>query len=663
MRTLINNVTEEEFKELNINKPLIILDEGELIGVLRKGKKIIVYSKGEEKEVEWERFVQKLTSNNDSLKILTLETSPSFYEKRTRNNQGLKYLMNYIKPFKKFFVQLGFGVLIITTLQIIAPFLTQLLIDNAVNGKDLNLVHVILIALIVLHLSKIISEFIRNWIFLHISTRINLALVSDFLVKLFKLPLGFFNSRSIGDIIQRIDDQKRVEAFLTKSLINILFSSLTFLVFGIILFLYDTDIFLIFISFSISYILWNIYFMKIRKKLDYNIFRLTAYNKNVLIQILDTMQDIKLENLEKQQRWKWERNQVKLFHEKKKMLLYEQFNTLGSVLINEVKNVLILYLAAVAVINGEITLGAMVAVQYIVGQTNRPINEFSKFVLEYQLAIISIKRINSINDENNEHEKINEVITSIPKDNTIVFDNVYYKYSLQKKKVFTLSNISFVIPEKKITAIIGNSGSGKTSLLKMLVKIQNPNGGKITIGGMNLKNIDTRWWRSNCGVILQDSHLFDKTILRNIVGETLDIDMDRLLYAIKSANIHDYIDSLPNGLKTMMRSNGKGLSAGQKQRILLARMIYKNPKFIFMDEATSSLDVKNEFEILENLRDFFKDKTVVIVTHKINRILKADNIILINNGKIIEQGTHHDLIESKNKIYQRMLRLSSIEMV
>ena len=654
-RTIINKIDFIDFKKINIEKPFIIEVNNRIIGVLKNDNQVTLFEKGVETIQKWE----SLDFKELKIRILSLEPTPTFYSKSDKKNEGLKFLISYIKPYKKYFFQLGLGVLIITTLQVIAPFLTQMLIDNGVNGKDLSLVNVILIALIVLQLSKVISEFIRNWIYLHISSRINLSLVSDFLSKLFKLPLGFFNSRSIGDIIQRIDDQRRIENFLTMSMINVLFSGLTFIVFAVILFFYNSTISLIFLSSSFLYILWNIFFMNARKKLDFNIFRLTTTNKNILIQILQNMQDIKLENLEKQERWKWERTQVKLFDEKKKNLFYEQVNTIGSVFINEFKNILILYFSAIAVINGDITLGSMVAIQYIIGQTNKPISDFSKFIIDYQMALISIRRLTSIHDENNEHEKVNEVITSIPKIKNITFTDVGYRYSDNGKKTFGLNKLNFEIQENKVTAIIGSSGSGKTSILKLMLKLQNPNYGKISIGEMNLKNISTRWWRSNCGVIFQDSNLFNKSILRNIVGETTEIDMERLVYSINVTNIHSYIDSLPNGLKTIINSNGKGLSAGQRQRILLARLVYKNPKFVFLDEATSSLDVTNEYEILNNLKEFFADKTVVIVTHKLNRVINADKIILISNGEIIQQGSHEELLNSDNKTYENMLKLST----
>ncbi|MDD2984760.1 peptidase domain-containing ABC transporter [Flavobacterium sp.] len=656
LRTIIERINFEDFKKLNFDKPIVIEIDNRLIGVLKKGKSVTLFENSTETNTKWD----SLQFKDEKIRILTLEATPQFFSKTNKNKEGLGFLMSYILPYKKYLFQLSLGVLIITLLQVIAPFLTQMLIDNGVNGKDLNLVHVILIALIVLQLSKVISEFIRNWIYLHISSRINLSLVSDFLIKLFKLPVGFFNSRSIGDIMQRIDDQRRVENFLTVSMINILFSGLTFVVFSFILYFYDSTIALVFLSASFLYIIWNIFFMNVRKKLDINIFRLTSTNKNLLVQILQNMQDIKLENIEKQERWQWERTQVSLFEQKKKNLYYEQINTLGSVFINELKNILILYYSAISVINGEITLGAMVAIQYIIGQTNKPISDFSKFIIDYQMAIISIRRITAIHDENNEHEKINEVITSIPEENKILFNDVSYRYSEKGKNTFGMDKLNFEIPEKKVTAIIGSSGSGKTSILKLILKLQNPNSGKILIGGINLKNVNTRWWRSNCGVIFQDSNLFNKSILRNIVGDTVNIDMDRLVYAINTTNISQYIDNLPNGLKTIVNGNGKGLSAGQKQRILLARLVYKNPKFVFLDEATSSLDVTNEYEILRNLKDFFLDKTVIIITHKLNRVINADKIILINNGKIIQQGTHDELINSENSTYNKMLELSSI---
>lgn len=652
-RTTISKVTKRGFEKINMERPLVVHNNGQLKVVLKKEHSLSFLEKNKSNKITEKQYDSFLRSLNSEIELLLVEPSPIFFSGKKIQKKNSKFLFSYFRPYKKYFFQLILGAFVISFLQIIAPFLTQLLIDKGVNGRDISLINVIIIAMVVLQVSKITSEFIKNWFYLHVSTRVSISIISDFLIKVLKLPIGFFSNRSVGDIMQRIDDQKRIERFLTHSLIKVLFSFLTFAIYAVILFFYDATIFSIFISLSLACLLWNLFFLNVRKKMDYQIFKRISKGKNIIIQTLQSIQDIKLENLEKGQRWKWERNEVTLFKEKKKLLYVNQADTLGSTFINEMKNLLILFISAKAVVAGDITLGALVAIQYIIGATNRSISDFSTFIVDYQMAQISIKRITSIYDDNNENERVNEVITSFPTNKDIIFENVFFGYSINKRKVFGLDKINFTIPENKITAIIGASGSGKTTLLKLMLKFSQPFKGKIYVGNMNLRNMDTRWWRSKCGVVFQDSKLFNKSILRNIVGETTKIDMERLIYSMKVTNIYKFVDSLPSGLKTVINYEGQGLSPGQRQRVLLARLVYKNPQFVFLDEATSSIDARNEKSILENLKEFFINKTVVIVTHKINRVSTVDNVILIGKGKIFAEGSHKDLMNS-NENYKKL---------
>ncbi len=656
-RTSIIECDKISFFKIN-SFPSIISYEGEFT-VLKKIKKkesIIIDSLGKEKKINNLDFFNSFFKDENS-QILLLQPTPKLNSDNNKKKKSLFSFLEYITPYKKYFTQLGYGLLVISLLQFISPFLTQMLIDKGVNGRDISLVNLILISLIVLQIGKAIAQFIKSWIYLHVGTRINVAIVSDFLTKIMKLPISFFDSRAIGDILQRIGDHKRIERFLTNSLLNIIFSTLNLIVFSSILLYYNKKIFLFFFIGSILYVAWTLFFWNIRKKMDYNLFTKRSKNQNILVQLIQSVQEIKLQNLEKEKRWDWEKNQIGLFKEQSKLLIINQIQSIGALLLNETKNTVIIYLAAIAVIEGEITFGMMVAIQYIMGQANAPVQSYVSFIKESQMAQISFDRLNEIHDRNNESDRANEVIVAFPKKKDLTLNNVNFNYKWVKRK-FSLTNINFKIPEGKVTAIVGPSGSGKTTLIKLLLRFYYPESGKIDIGGMDIKNLDIRWWRKKCGVILQDSLIFEDTILKNIIGNNPDISIERLIYSAKVANIYDFVESQPQGFNAKLNYGGKGLSQGQKQRILIARTVYKNPDYIFFDEATNSLDSKNEAVIMKNLKQFFKNKTVVVIAHRLSTIADADNIIVMDNGKIIEEGNHEDLIKEKG-MYSKLAGIQS----
>lgn len=593
--------------------------------------------------------------------ILILEPAPSFYNdainKRKKDSilDSLIYLIQYLKPHKKLLIQIFLGLLVGTLIQLILPFLSQAMVDKGINGNNIGLIYLILIGQILLNFGGAFAGYIRSWIFLHIGTKINISIVSDFLIRTLDLPISFFDSRSIGDLLQRIQDNSRIESFLTGSFLNIIFSILNLFIFGGILLFYDKQIFTVFLLGSIIYIIWILVFQNIRKKLDYKIFDLMSRNTNTLVQLFDGVQEIKLSNSEKQKRWEWEKLQAGIYEFKKKMMIVDQTQSSGSLFINEIKNVLVSFLAAKSVIDGEITLGMMVAIQFIIGQANAPVRSFVSFIRSYQLAEISLRRLNEVYSKNTETDKNENYITIMPEKKDISFDNVDFSYSKREESV-VLKKISFKIPEGKTTAIVGESGSGKTTLLKLLLKFYFPLNGTITLGGVNFNNVNPQWWNYNCGAVLQDSFIFSDTIAKNITLGDEIINRERLVNCVRMANIQRFIESLPFGYNTKIGKGGHGLSQGQKQRVLIARILYKDPQFVLLDEATNALDSKNEFEIMKNMKQFLVNKTTVIVAHRLSTVVDADNIIVMHEGEIVEQGTHDELIRNRGKYYDLIHR-------
>ena len=578
-----------------------------------------------------------------------------FYKLFSRQSRAMntdisfKFLWNYISKYKNYFIQIILGLLLGCLLQLIMPFLTQSIVDIGIKHNDIGFVWLVLLGELMIVIGMTATDFIRRWLLLHISMRINISLVSDFFIKLLKLPMSFFDTKLMGDLMQRIGDHARVQNFLTGQVLNVIFTFLSFLTFGIVLFIYDKIIFCVFVAGSIIYALWISSFLRRRKVLDYELFEQQAINQNKTYQFITSMQEIKLQDCEQRRRWEWEDTQADLFKVQMKSLKLQQTQEAGSIFINEVKNILITVFAATAVINGEITLGTMLAIQYIVGQLNSPVEQFMSFIYSLQDVKISLERINEIHEGKNEESKENQAKTFDAK-KSINIENIDFKYDPHALKKI-LEGISFDIPEGKVTAIVGASGSGKTTLIKLLLGYYRVMSGSISIAGRNINEYNLKWWRRHCGVVMQDGVIFSESIARNIAVDDGEIDVKRLEQAAKIANIHDYVMGLPLKYNTIIGRDGVGLSQGQKQRILIARAVYKNPDFIFLDEATNALDAKNERTIVENLDDFYKGRTVVVVAHRLSTVKNADQIIVIDKGKVVEVGNHEALTAKRGAYY------------
>ena len=608
-------------------------------------------------ELNEKEFVQSWisTRHNSEEKgvAMFLQTTPDFYEEQGEHKietRSFSFLFGYFKKYRRYFGQIVIGLLLGCILQLIFPFLTQAIVDTGIKQQNISFIYLILIGQLVLTISRTSVDFIRRWILLHISMRINISLVSDFFIKLLKLPMSFFDTKLMGDLLQRMNDHKRVEQFLTNQTLTVMFSLLSFIVFGAVLFFYNISIFCIFLAGSICYTLWIALFLKRRKQIDYLYFEKQANNNNKTYQFITTMQEIKLQDCEQRRRWEWEDVQAELFETNMKSLKLQQTQEAGSIFINEVKNIIITVVAATAVINGQMTLGMMLAVQYIIGQLNTPIEQLMNFIYSLQDVKISLERINEIHEMKNEETNTNVFTTFQDTDKSLRLKLVDFKYdphALNK----TLDAVRFDVPEGKVTAIVGTSGSGKTTIIKLLLGYYQVLGGEICIGNTNINRFNMKWWRRQCGVVMQDGVIFSESIARNIAVDDDEIDKERLAWAARIANIDDYIMHLPLKYNTLIGQDGVGLSQGQKQRILIARAVYKNPQFIFLDEATNALDANNERAIVDNLMEFYKGKTVIVVAHRLSTVKNADQIVVIEKGKIIETGKHQELIANQGAYY------------
>ena len=582
---------------------------------------------------------------------LLFEPQPEFYsvDGEKPDKAKFSFILQYLKPYKKLVLQLFLGMLIGTMLQLIFPFFTQSIVDYGIGNNNINFITLILIAQITLYAAQTAVEFIRSWILLHISTRINISIISDFLIKLMRLPIGFFDTKMIGDLMQRIGDHQRIQAFLTSSTLNIIFSFISLIVFAFVLAFYSVKLLVVFFIGSALYVLWVMIFLKYRRELDYKRFTQSSAERSNLIQMITGMQEIKLNNCEKQKRWEWENIQAKLFKVSISGLRLSQCQQSGAVFINETKNILISFISAYAVINGDMSLGMMMAVQTIVGQLNSPVIQMINFIQSAQDAKISLERLGEIHNRENESEDGDGKTSIFPEDKSISIENLSFHYDTLSDAV--INDVSLNIPEGKVTAIVGMSGSGKTTLVKLLLGFYSPTRGNVRIGGINLSNIKPLAWRAKCGTVMQDGFIFSESIAKNIaIGED-HIDEQRLLHAAKIANIQDMIENLPLGYNTKIGQEGNGISQGQKQRILIARAVYKNPDYIFLDEATNSLDANNERVIMDNLQEFFKGRTVIVVAHRLSTVKNADQIVVLNHGKITETGTHDELTAKKGEYY------------
>jgi ATP-binding cassette subfamily B protein len=584
---------------------------------------------------------------------LLLETTPDFYKHEDEEKGKLKflYLLGYLRPYRKYIIQLGLGMLTGSIISLIFPFLTQSVVDYGINNSDLAFIVMVLVAQMVLTFGQTANGLIRSWIMLHVTTRISISLITDFLIKLMKLPIAFFDIKMIGDVMQRIQDHNRIQSFLTKSLIDIVFATITLIIYAFIMATYHLGILGIFFIGSILYIGWVLLFLKRRREIDYKRFQQSSSNKNNLVQLVNGMQEIKLNACEKQKRWEWEGIQARLYRVSIKGLALSQHQQIGATFINQAKDLFISFLSAKAVVTGDMTLGMMMAVQYIIGQLNAPIQQFIGFTQQAQDAKISLERLGEIHDRDDEEKPEDGKIRDIPPNADMELKNVMFQYEgPHSEKV--LQKINLTIPSNKVTAIVGTSGSGKTTLIKLLLRFYEPVRGKILLNGTELKRFSELVWRKHCGVVMQEGYIFSDTIANNIGVMDEIPDLDKIEHAVKTANIDDFIGNLPLRFNTKIGSQGHGLSTGQKQRILIARAVYKNPDYIFFDEATNALDAKNERVIMENLDKFFSGRTVVVVAHRLSTVKKADQIVVLEKGKVVEIGTHNELVKSKGNYFK-----------
>lgn len=587
---------------------------------------------------------------------LLLYTTPAFYNVEAAKNNtseeklSLSYFLHYLVPHTGQIFQLILIMGIVMILQLLFPFLSQSMVDKGIGSKNIGFITLILISQVILFFTQMGIEFLRSWILLHVTTRINISLISDYLSKLMRLPIKYFETKMIGDIMQRIGDHSRIQDFLTGTSLNIIFSLVGFAVFGVVLAYYNISILLIFILGNSLYVIWVLSFMRFRRELDQRRFSQSSADQSNLIELITGMQEIKLNNCEKQKRWKWERIQVKLFKIGLKGLSLSQYQQIGSSFFSQITNIVISYIAAVSVVEGRMTLGMMMSLSYITGQLSAPISQFINLAQSFQDAKISLERLNEIHNKKEEATNFDSLLSELPEDKTIHIKNAYFSYDGANRD-YTIKNINLVIPEGKTTAIVGASGSGKTTLMKLLLGFYSLNKGSILIGNTPLQNIHPQTWRSHVGVVMQDGFIFSDSIAANIaVGQDL-IDKDRLRNAVEIANIKDYIDSLPLTYSTKIGMEGKGLSQGQKQRLIIARAVYKQPCFLFFDEATNALDTTNESIIMSNLQSFNQGKTVIVIAHRLSTVQYADKIVVMDEGQIVEEGGHLELLAQKGAYY------------
>ena len=564
--------------------------------------------------------------------------------------KSISSFIGYFLPYKKLFFQLLLGMVLGSLLQLIFPFLTQAMVDVGIGNRDLGIITLILIVQLMLFFSQLTVGYIRSWILLHINSRIDISLISDFLQKITSMPLHFFDSKNIGDIMQRIGDHGRIKSFLMGKSINIVFSLVNFVVFMFILAYYNKQVLTIFIIGNVLYVSWILFFMRYRRELDAKRFNLSSTEQSRIIQLIQGMQDIKLNNCERQKRWEWERIQVRLFKVSVRGLTIGQIQQAGSVFFTQTTNIIISFIAAKAVVEGDMTLGMMMSQTYIIGQISAPIGDFINFAHTLQDARISMERLNDIHAQEDEEYDIGNKLSLLPENGTVTVRDLTYSYSGAERD-YAIKNLSLDIPEGKVTAIVGESGSGKTTLIKLLQGFYKPNSGTIKVGGISLDCINPHLWRKSTGSVMQESYIFSDTIAKNIALSTDEVDVKRLYDSALLANADEFISALPLGYNTRIGMEGSGVSQGQRQRLLIARAIYKNPKYLFFDEATNSLDATNERIIMENLQKIFQNRTVVIAAHRLSTVMNADNIVVMKKGEIVEQGTHSELVALRGHYY------------
>lgn len=616
------------------------------------GKGLVTYTRDEMTD----HWVSTNSDGKDKGVVMLLSPTPAFYKHDSDaaadkgESRSLRFLFGYIKMYRRYFWQIILGLLLGCLLQLLLPFLTQAIVDVGIRDRNIDFIWLLLLGQMAMVLSRTALDFVRGWLLLHISMRVNISLISDFFIKLLHLPMSFFETRLMGDIMQRMGDHSRVNSFLTGQTLGVMFSVMSLVVFSIILFTYDRLIFLVFVLGSMLYVAWTMLFLKRRKVIDYAMFEQQAINSNKTYELVTSMQEIKLQGCRQRRRWEWEDVQVDMFDVQMKSLKLRQTEEAGSLLINELKNIVITAMSATAVINGEMTLGMMLAVQYIIGQLNVPVNQLMGFCYSLQDVKISLERINEIHNADDESAN-GHTLMPVNGVHEIKFENVSFRYDRHSHDK-TIDNVSIDIPEGKVTAIVGASGSGKTTLIKLILGYYPVESGALTVNGQDISNVNLDWWRRQCGVVMQDGVIFSESIARNIAVDDGDIDVRRMTDAAEIACIKDDVMRLPLRFDTKIGSDGKGLSQGQKQRILIARAVYKNPDFIFLDEATNSLDANNERRIVENLDKFYHGRTVIIVAHRLSTVRHADQIIVLSDGRVAETGTHETLTAKKGMYYR-----------
>ncbi|NDV64203.1 peptidase domain-containing ABC transporter [Bacteroides sp. 224] len=616
----------------------------------------------------YEKFKEKWYKNDEPYGILmALEPMANFKQieahEKIERLKSFENLLGYFTPYKKAFGILFFIMLIATILQAFLPFISKAVIDTGIRTKDVNFIYMVLTANIVLLLSITLSNVLRDWVLLHVTTRVNISLISDYLIKLMKLPVSFFENKLVGDILQRAYDHERIRSFIMNNSLGMLFSSITFAIFSIILLIFNKIIFFIFIAGSIIYVLWIFLFLRVRRKLDWEYFDLLSKDRSYWVETIESIQEIKINNYEDTKRWKWEAIQARLYKLNVKILNINNAQMLGSQFINNIQNMAVTFFCAISVINGDITFGVMISTQFIIGMLNGPVVQFVGFIQSAQYAKISFMRINEIHQLRDEDDMVSISANSmeLPNNKSIVVKNLAFAYSPHAPLV--LKSIYLTIPEGKVTAIVGDSGCGKSTLLKLLLRLYLPSYGEICIGDMNINSVSLRQWRAKCGSVMQEGKIFNDTIQNNIVLNEERIDYEALQRATQIANIAKEIEAMPQGYQTMIGEMGRGLSGGQKQRLLIARALYKDPDYLFLDEATNALDTINEQKIVSSLHNVFKNRTVVVIAHRLSTIKKADQIIVMKDGMITEMGNHEKLMSNQRYYYELIQSQYELETV
>lgn len=646
---------------------IIYWNENHFVVLYAAEKKYIYVSDPQKGHIKYskQQFIEGwYLKNKEYGVLLAIEPTAEFHqtkEEKIQERESLISILRYFSPYKKQFYLIFVIMTLATLLQALLPFISKAVIDVGIQTSDVNFINMILIGNICILVSVMTFNVVRDWMLMHITARVNIALISDYLIKLMKLPISFFENKLLGDILQRAQDHERIRSFIMNNSLSFVFSTFTFIVFSIILFIYNWEIFLIFLLGSILYIVWVLFFLNFRKKLDWQYFDLVSKNQSYWVETVSAIQDIKIFNYERLRRWKWEEIQAKLYHVNKRVLTITNLQNLGAQFIESIKNMAITFFCATAVIEGKITFGVMISTQFILGMLNGPLIQFIHFVISAQYAKISFLRMNEIRLLDDEEELLSVgASTIIPEEKSLQISAVSFQYAPHQS--FVLRNIFLHIPQNKVTAIVGPSGCGKSTLLKLILRLYKPTYGNICMGSTNVSSINLKQWRDMCGVVMQDGHVFSDTIKNNIVLGDENIDSQRLIECCKMAQILSDIEQMPKGFDTEIGEKGRGLSGGQKQRLLIARALYRNPDYLFLDEATNALDTVNEQKIVKALNSAFENRTVVVIAHRLSTIRNADQIVVLNNGNIVEFGNHESLMGQKGYYYNMVLAQNETNM-